>query len=101
MSNLSGMQAEIAKNITVALDWVRLTEQELDFSLISLDSAVENAWVEIVEDLWESTMQGNEQDGEILGALNARLLVIHSRRPRKSASATWLHGVVCEQIIGG
>jgi hypothetical protein len=101
MSNLSDMQAEIANSVMVALEWVRLIEQELDFSLASQDSAIENAWVEIIENLWESTMRGNEQDGDILGALSARLLVVHSRRRGKSASATWLHGVVCQQINGG
>lgn len=98
MSNLSDVQAEVANNVMVALGWVRFAEHELDFSL---DSAIENAWVEIIENLWESTMQGNEQDGDILGALSARLLVVHSRRPGKSASATWLHGVVCEQMNDG
>ena len=101
MSNLSDVPAEIAKCVTVALEWVRLAEQELDFSLASQDSAIENAWVEIIENLWESTMQGIEQDGEVLGALSARLLVVHCRRRGKSASATWLHGVVCQQINGG
>lgn len=85
----------------LALEWVRLVEQELDFSLNSRDCAVENAWVEIIENLWESTMQGNEWGGDILGALSARLLVVHSRRRGKSASATWLYGVVCQQINGG
>jgi len=101
MSNLHDVPAEIAKCVTVALEWVRLAEQELDFSLTPQDSAVENGWVEIIENLWESTMQGNEHDGEVLGALSARLLVVHSRRRGKSASATWLHGVVRQQINGG
>jgi hypothetical protein len=101
ISNLSGVQADIANSIVAALKWVRLAEQELDFSLASQDTAFENAWVEIIENLWGSIMQGSEQDGSILGALSARLLVVHSRRPGKSASATWLHRVVCEQINGG
>lgn len=98
MSNLSNVQAEIANSVMVALGWVRSAEHEPDFSL---DSAIENAWVEIVENLWESTMQGNDQEGDILGALSARLLVVHSRRPGKSASATWLYGVVCQQMNEG
>ena len=85
----------------VALEWVRLAEEELDFSLASQDSAIENIWVEIIENLWESTMQGNERDGDTLGALSARLLVVHSRRRGKSAAATWLHGIVCQQINRG
>jgi len=101
ISNLSDVQADISDSMVAALKWVRFAEQELDFNLASQDSPIENAWVEIIENLWESTMQGNEQDGDILGALSARLLVVHSRRPGKSASATWLHGVVCEQINGG
>lgn len=101
MSNLSDVPADIAKCVMVALEWVRLAEQELDFSLAFEDSAIENAWVEIIENLWESTMQGNEQDGDVLGALSARLLVVHSRWRGKSTTATWLHGVVCQQINVG
>ena len=100
MSNLADVPAEVAKCVVLALEWVRLAEQELDFSLASEDSAM-NAWVEIIENLWESTMQGNEQDGGVLGALSARLLVVHSRWRGKSASATWLYGVVCQQINVG
>ena len=101
ISNLFNGQADIASGVVAALKWVRFTEQELDFSLAPQHSAIENAWVEIIENLWESTIQGDEHDGDVLGALSARLLVVHSRRPSKSASATWLHGLVCEQINGG
>ena len=101
MSNLSDVPADIAKCVVVALEWVRLAERELDFSLASEDPETENAWVEIIENLWESTIQGSEQDGDILGPLSARLLVVHSRWRGKSASATWLHGVVCQQINVG
>lgn len=101
ISSLPDVQTDIADSVVAALKWVRLTEQELDFSLASRESAIENAWVEIIENLWESTMRGNELDGDTLGALSARLLIVHSRRPGKSASATWLHDIVCEQINGG
>jgi hypothetical protein len=101
LSNFSNERAEIANMVTTALEWVRLIEQDLDFSLDSQDSAIENAWVEIIESLWESTIQGNDQGGGILEALSARLLVVHSRQRGKLATATWLHGVVCQQINGG